>query len=353
MLFLGAKAFAQNTCADGNDFLRIMKGGRAGYINTKGKVVIEPKFEAAGRFVDGMADVRINGREGYINRLGEIVIKPQYLQAGPFSEGLAAVQIPNGKCEVCSDWAYIDKAGRVVVLATSSDGKSIVGGTFSDGYTGFRLEDKPGDDIDKITPYGFMARNGEIMKAKFGLTGGFSEGLAYVVRDFMRRTGFGYVNTKGEMVIEPRFSTAYDFREGLAEVELNGRWGFIDKTGKFVVEPQFEFVRAFHEGYAVVRVNGKYGYIDKTGHFVIEPQFAWSWDFSEGMAAAELNGKYGFIDKQGKFVIPPKFERVDDSGFSCGVARVFESNYFIRLLEGPLKIGYIDTKGRYIWKPSY
>lgn len=66
------------------------------------------------------------------------------------------------------------------------------------------------------------------------------------------------------------------------------------------------------------------------------------------MAPAELNGKYGFIDKQGKFVISPRFEKVDYDGFICGVAQVLESyrvNY-------PYKIGYIDTKGNYIWKPT-
>ncbi|EOA6136260.1 WG repeat-containing protein, partial [Campylobacter coli] len=31
-----------------------------------------------------------------------------------------------------------------------------------------------------------------------------------------------------------------NFSEGLAGVELNGKWGFIDKSGKIVIEPKFD-----------------------------------------------------------------------------------------------------------------
>ncbi|EAL2460136.1 WG repeat-containing protein, partial [Campylobacter lari] len=32
----------------------------------------------------------------------------------------------------------------------------------------------------------------------------------------------------------------WGFNEGLAEVELNGKWGFIDKSGKIVIKPIFD-----------------------------------------------------------------------------------------------------------------
>ncbi|MBX9222493.1 WG repeat-containing protein, partial [Campylobacter coli] len=67
----------------------------------------------------------------------------------------------------------------------------------------------------------------------------------------------------------------------------------IDKSGKFVIEPKFDYVWSFGEGLAAVELNGKYGFIDKNGEFVIESKFDGVGYFSEGLARVELNGKYG------------------------------------------------------------
>ena len=55
------------------------------------------------------------------------------------------------------------------------------------------------------------------------------------------------------MVIEPQFGEVGDFREGLAQVEKDGKWGFIDKSGKVGIEPQFDDAEPFSEGLAKVR----------------------------------------------------------------------------------------------------
>ncbi|EIQ8871589.1 WG repeat-containing protein, partial [Campylobacter coli] len=44
----------------------------------------------------------------------------------------------------------------------------------------------------------------------------------------------------GKIVIEPKFDGVGNFSEGLARVELNGKYGFIDKSGKIVIEPKFD-----------------------------------------------------------------------------------------------------------------
>ena len=81
--------------------------------------------------------------------------------------------------------------------------------------------------------------------------------------------------------------------------------GEIDKTGKVVINPQFDWAFDFSEGLAAVEIDGKYGFIDKTGKIVINPQFDWAFNFSEGLAAVEIDGKYGYINKAGTVVIYP------------------------------------------------
>ncbi len=71
-----------------------------------GRVVINPQFDAALRFADGLAAVRIGeesaGKWGYIDKQGKMVVNAQFDSAEQFAEGLAAVR--NG-----DKWGYIGR----------------------------------------------------------------------------------------------------------------------------------------------------------------------------------------------------------------------------------------------------
>jgi hypothetical protein len=89
-------------------FARVTIKGRAGYINTEGKVIIEPRFDDAVEFSDGMASVKLSGKWGFIDRIGNLVIKPQFSSAAFFKNGLAKVFV-NDELS-----GYIDKKGEYV-----------------------------------------------------------------------------------------------------------------------------------------------------------------------------------------------------------------------------------------------
>ena len=63
-------------------------------------MVIEPQFDLALSFSEGLAVVRIKGKFGFIDSLGKMAIEPQFDWALSFSEGLAAVKI-NGRGGRC------------------------------------------------------------------------------------------------------------------------------------------------------------------------------------------------------------------------------------------------------------
>ena len=64
-----------------------------GYIDKSGKVVIEPQFDSADDFSEGLAKVKKDGKRGYIDKIGKVVIEPQFDEVWDFSEGLATVAI--------------------------------------------------------------------------------------------------------------------------------------------------------------------------------------------------------------------------------------------------------------------
>lgn len=64
-------------------------------------------------------DVKIGGKWGFIDKSGKLVINPQFDNTGMFSEGLGNVCV--GKCGTFGDkpdeskWGFIDAAGKYVV----------------------------------------------------------------------------------------------------------------------------------------------------------------------------------------------------------------------------------------------
>src|ERR1039457_6337748 len=62
-------------------------GGKTGFINKEGKLIINPQYDNASNFYDGLALVTIGSKSGYIDKEGKTVINPQFDHGGGFSAG--------------------------------------------------------------------------------------------------------------------------------------------------------------------------------------------------------------------------------------------------------------------------
>lgn len=104
--------------------------------------VIEPRFEDAGVFEDGLAPAKLGGKWGFINREGKCEIPYKYETAAPFCAGLARVSL-YGK------YGFIDKAGNTAIplkytfASDFADGLAVVGYDGKRGYI-----DKSGEWFD-------------------------------------------------------------------------------------------------------------------------------------------------------------------------------------------------------------
>ena len=280
-----------------------------GYVDESGQWVIEPQFEFAGDFAEGLAVIELNGQFGFIDPSGAVVIEPQYDFAADFAFGLAPVAA-DGK------FGYIDQAGQVVIEPQFNDARSFT----SEGLAAVRPDET----------YGYIDQNGQfVVEPQFDSAFEFSEGLAAVATD----GDYGFISETGQVIIEPQFDFASSFSEDLAAVLINGLVGYIDSSGQLAIEPVYNFGQSFSEGLAAVNVNGLVGFIDSSGGMVIEPQYDFAESFSEGLAAVRDDELIGYIDSSGEMVIAPQF---DDAGpFEDGLARVERAHVW----------GYIDQTG--------
>lgn len=218
-----------------------------------------------------------------------------FYDARMFSEGLAAVATNKTSDNGCCDWGFVDVQGDLVIAATWE-----------------RVPDS---------------------------NNGFSDGLAPVGK----AGKYGFIDTAGNVVIEPQWDLAYKFYEGIAVIYEGGNYGFINMQGEIISPPQWYIVREFSGGMASVAVGDKdygylVGYIDNKGNIVSPPQwYRMMLNFSDGLACVQSkNGKWGYIDKKGSVVIALEWEDADS--FSGGLAPVCKNG----------KWGFIDKKGRII-----
>lgn len=69
---------------------------------------------------------------------------------------------------------------------------------------------------------------------------------------------WGYINTKGVLVIPNAFAAAQSFLGGLAAVKdaTSDLWGYIGTDGKYIIQPAYEEAQPFSDGFAVVKQDG-------------------------------------------------------------------------------------------------
>lgn len=355
---------AQEKAGEPDGLFVVIVNERVGYIDAAGRVRIEPRFEGASDFSEGLAVVSFSGKEyggykqGYIDRTGKVVVEPRFDRASAFSGGLAAVGIGTFGLHDSGDhkWGFIDKTGRMVIEPLYRD---VLG--FGEGLAAVS------EDGER---WGYVDESGKlVIPFQFDYAASFSEGLACV----MKGKKFGFIDRAGKFVIEPKFTSPGTFSEGLALVRvggktvepwpgammsgpLGGRLMYIDKTSKPVIklDRNVESAGPFSEGLAafeVLKSDGYLynGYMDRTGRVVIEPRFGHAESFSEGLALILLEGKWGVIDKTGNILFNVEYALARP--FRGGLAWVQEGNRD-GFSHREAKYGYIDRSGKVVWTPS-
>lgn len=78
-----------------------------GYKDGGGKIVVEPRYDLAYPFTEGLAAVRLAGKYGYLNESGKEIVSPKYDFTWHFIGGFATVKLGD-------KFGFIDKTGKEV-----------------------------------------------------------------------------------------------------------------------------------------------------------------------------------------------------------------------------------------------
>ncbi|MCL2812258.1 MAG: WG repeat-containing protein, partial [Clostridia bacterium] len=212
----------------------------------------------------------------------------------------------------------------------------------------------------------------------------FQEGLALVQEPDHQL--YGYINTDGDVVVEPKWAYASSFSEGIASVFNEEDQSFlINKDGDIILSTE-RWIGSVSQGYAIIMdvEQYTYGIMDREGNVLVEP--IWSSDFVEineyGLMDVWRDGRIGFINTNGEIVVPLKGMDENRVFFSEGVTFLEEERGYWKCYDpqgnvvfdifceyikpfsdglaavitydndvGSL-IGYIDHSGAYVLQPS-
>lgn len=87
-------------------YAAVMLNGKWGFIDSTGKMVIEPQYEDARSFANGFAAVKKDGKWGFINTDGKMVIEPQFENAKDFNDHGCVFVIRNDGWELLRLYKY-------------------------------------------------------------------------------------------------------------------------------------------------------------------------------------------------------------------------------------------------------
>ncbi|MDD3685763.1 MAG: WG repeat-containing protein [Bacteroidales bacterium] len=170
---------------------------------------------------------------------------------------------------------------------------------------------------------------------------GFSDGMAPVKNS---EGLYSFINLKGELITGFRFKDFREFKSGIAPVCVNSEsyencWGYINKKGQWIVEPKYYNAYSINDGLALVELNNRYGFINEIGGIAVPIKFTFAGNFCDGLCFVSQTDEFGefyVINSKGDIVISGPFD--DFCNFENGTAIVQKGQKCLR----------INTKGEIV-----
>jgi hypothetical protein len=260
-------------------------------------------FDYIGDFNYGLAPVKKDDKYGFIDKFGNVQIRFQFDYTGGFNKYGVALVKKEDKYYYINNNGYNFLANDYEIDLFEEDYKDYILPRFNKyGLLKVKKNDK----------YGFVNRNGnEIVPIDFDVLYDF--GRLYTMGE--KNGEYFYIDTSGTMFDDVNLLTISegigytDKDENSFPLQSGGKWiiRFYDDNNNTIATIEKDYYDnrdfEFRNGMAIVEKNGKFGFINDKINEVIPCIYEKVDNFNEyGVAKVEKDGIYMYIDKNG-FVI--------------------------------------------------
>lgn len=353
-----------------NDFITAYSRDSVFLINSRLQIIARTDYEAIYDIGEGMFETRLSRKKnigtdlyGLMDSTGTIITEPKFFHMEQFNDGVAKAYIYidtiGGYQKKNQRAGIIDKKGNWIIqpvyypywLKSSSD--SLI--NFGIYQKGWGAMDVTGKIIIeprywRLGPYKYGYMEYSLDFDGSGLMK--KDGTVIIPDDGKHKVSYGPQSPNDTLVVVRQLKffenkvVHYEYTDGKIYT-VNGRFLYT----AFYGEKCSEQINGFFQ---VGNKERKRGMMNASGKIVVKPRYEELRWFQPGLKQVNKNGKWGFINDNGKVVIPCIYD--DSEPFENGLAAVYVGGQQFEYLysdENPnVKMGYINSKGKVIWKPS-
>lgn len=360
----------------------IIEGGKFGFADSNGKVLIKPIYDEAWRFKDGTAKVKIANKFGLagINLSGSLIqiLDPQYEYIGDFKDGFAEIKKDGG-------WTgLVNRCGEVIIKPEYSRILREENGMF---LLNKRIKYDNGVLSLSVDRYGLADKDGKILlepnyhKIKILDDKYIKIGIKQKEDNAVSSPLYGIADTSGRIIIKPQYSEIMR-KDNFFSAEQNSKYGALNLNGDtivpFVYDNIFEAPQVIFAGrqgeftifskdgkkikdldvkpdfalvgdtYVGIRgQNGKYGLMDIQGNIIVEPMYQYINNNQDVLETVTNDRKKGLINKNGEIILEPIYDEIEESMSN-------KNEYIVRRTEDYKRYyGIYDKSGHVILEPKY
>lgn len=294
-----------------------VENGKIGYKDTSNQIRIEPQFDYIEEFTNdrpwtivGIGNYTVlnhnldhkklnfTGRFGLIDQYGNFIFKPLF----------------NNILELDDEYAIVGNGNGFIHFENFPEEKNYVfegdlGVVNTKGDTLIPIQYQSIQTMTSVGQTYWFAKKQElnalyskdrifILDNNVETITNFSDGLARI----KTQAGFGFIDTTGQVAIDPAYNRAGLFNQGRAWVKREDQYFYINTNGERLETTYLKFdeLSPFSDGVARVRIFDEYGFIEPDSTFLITPKFSEAGSFFNGITYVSTIDSFGYVHKDGR-----------------------------------------------------
>ena len=336
------------------------------FVNIKNGDVVSKKYLGAYPFYNGLSVVKTAKGWTYVNEDFEEQFGEYYKDATHFSEGLAfTVKTGEHINAINEEGETIYSLPHVAAVYALSEDRAV----YKDENKKFGLLDRNGEVVcpAKFDDCERFLKNGTLMvaikdkkgKAKWGIIDCDGNTLISIQYPKIKRYDEGFTIFKDDRKtawydLKDNVVSNYDFYDIVKDGNLysfkarGGKYGWMNHKGQIVIEPEFDEVTLFgdrDEAFVKMKKRGKeWGTINKKGEWTGRPRYA-AVDLTDQYPIIKnSHGEYGVVDYDGSVLIKTNKK---------AIKHIEGEYYLVTSYDNKIGIMLADGKEEWVAKPMY